>query len=372
MRFVHIADVHLGMSFKAASFAKAFGKEKREAIKKNFKNVINYISSNNIELLLIAGDFLESDYIELKDLYDINYLFQSISSTKIVIMTGNHDPQSLNDNIYSLIEWSNNVIIMPTNYSSVEIKEIETSIISVSWKSKGPMKLNKEKLEKTINNCSSKNKILMLHGDCYVKNDYMFLDSKYLKGLKVDYAALGHIHKHDILHETIVYPGSLEPLDFSESYNHGFIAGDINASRELAFELITSMIYPMETLSIDTTKVMSYLGIIDIIKERISHKIKTNSNLMLRILLIGELHPYIGDIRNDLSKELKEIYNEQLAYVELVDKTIPGYDIEVLYEEHKEDLIGYYIRAIRAKGLDKEVNKQALSTGITLLLEAMR
>jgi len=373
MKFVHMADIHLGMSFKSASFGKSFGNKKREAIKKNLKQVISYIKENKIELLLIAGDFLEGDYVELRDLFDIKYLFESIPDTYIIMMAGNHDPMVPMNNPYKLVMWPKHVHVIGINYGVVEIKALDTSIISVSWNSKGPLTLDKMKLEEQINDTHSSQKIVMLHGDTYLKNDYFYMDSSYLANLNVDYIALGHIHKKDIIKEKIVYPGSLEPLDFSENFEHGFIVGEINKGH-LSIHYEHSMVLPMVVVDVDITGCDSYLEIVDKTKDEIfkDEMVSRLSNIMVRVRLVGEKNPYIGDIEKQYMEELNNFIGVDIVYIEAKDKTIPGYDIVVLYQEHKEDIIGHFIRSMREKGLENDINNQALSTGITLLLEAMR
>lgn len=373
MRFVHIADVHLGMSFKSASFSQSYGNKKRDAIKKNLKKVMEYIKNNQIDLLLIAGDFLEGDYVEISDLLDIKYLFESIPNTAIVIMAGNHDPMSCWNNPYKLVSWPEHVHLVGINYEVVELDDINTSVVSVSWDSKGPLILKKSLLEEQIEQSKNTNKIVMLHGDAYLQNDYFYMDVNYLDSLKVDYVALGHIHKPDIIKEKVVYPGSLEPLDFSENYDHGFIVGEIMDGK-LHVHLEPSMVLPMVVIPVDITGCESYLEIVDKTKEKIMNddSVKYLSNIMIRISLQGEKNPYIGHVKKQFDAELKELIGTDIVYIEVRDKTIPGYDIDVLYDEHEKDIIGHYIRAIREKGLDDDVNNQALSTGITLLLEAIR
>jgi len=370
MRFVHIADVHLGMSFKTASFGKAFGQKKREGIKKNLRNVITYIKDKKIELLLIAGDFLEGDYVELTDLYDIKYMFDLIPTVKVVIMAGNHDPLLVRSSPYTLIEWPPNVTLVKTGYSCYDFEELDTSVISISWDSKGPMSLNKEKLNQSIQLAKHTSKIVMLHGDCYLPNDYFYMETKYLKSLNVDYIALGHIHKHDIMENHIVYPGSLEPLDFSENYPHGYINGELN-DHKLNIEFIPSMINPMDVVDVDISTCQSYLEMVDVVKETLESHEGINDQSMVRVLLNGEKSPYIGEISKDFIQELKDMNQNRISYIEVKDKTVLGYDIEVLYEEHKDDLIGYFIRSIKEEGMDDEVNQKALNKGIAMLLEAM-
>lgn len=373
MKFVHIADVHLGMSFKTASFGKSFGNTKREAIKKNLQKVINHIKENQIELLLIAGDFFEGDYVELSDLLDVKYLFESINETHIVIMAGNHDPLSIQQNVYDLINWPKNVHLIGTEYEVLDIEDIATSIVSVSWKTKGPLVLNKVELEEQLGHMKHEYRIVMLHGDVYTKSDYLYMEPNYLASLDADYVALGHIHKPDSIKPHIVYPGSLEPLDFSENYKHGFVEGEI-VNHTLNIKPIESMILPMVVADIDITGCDSFLELFDKVKSGMfNHKmVKENSNSMVRIQLTGEKNPYIGEIINRLIEAVQELIGEEVVYIELKDKSFEGFDIDQLAQEHQNDLIGHFIRTMQEKDGDEDVNRQALLTGISLLLEAMR
>ncbi len=370
MRFVHIADVHIGMSFKSASFAKSFGKAKRDAIMENFRRLVNHIKDKEIELLLIAGDFLESDYVELKDLFDLNYLFKKIPGTHVMMMMGNHDPLSQENNIYSKVEWAENVFIFPSDYATLDIEGLEVSVISVSWDSKGPMKLDKDKLESAIKRGGYQRKILMLHGDCYNDNVYMPLDSEYLNRLDVDYVALGHIHKMDRLGDKVAYSGSLEPLDFSEAYPHGFIDGCIDEHGKLTLDFVESMVYPMEVVTLDLSELESRMALKDRIKSMVSESGEPTSR-MVRLIFTGEKNIHMGDLDQDFLEEIRKLLDGQVAYIEMKDKSVPGYDLEELKKEHDDDLIGYFIRAMEDKGLEDSVNQEALSTGISLLLEAM-
>jgi DNA repair protein SbcD/Mre11 len=68
-----------------------------------------------------------------------------------------------------------------------------------------------------------------------------------------DYVALGHVHKHQILCENpfVVYPGSIERVDFSEEKEEkGFILADINCG-ETTLEFCTLPVRSFKTIELN-------------------------------------------------------------------------------------------------------------------------
>ncbi|MEM1252168.1 MAG: exonuclease subunit SbcD [Cyanobacteria bacterium P01_H01_bin.21] len=72
-----------------------------------------------------------------------------------------------------------------------------------------------------------------------------------------DYVALGHVHKHQILCQDppVVYPGSIERVDFSEEKeDKGFVLADINPS-EVSVEFCPLPVRAFKTIEIDISSV---------------------------------------------------------------------------------------------------------------------
>jgi exonuclease SbcD len=74
-----------------------------------------------------------------------------------------------------------------------------------------------------------------------------------------DYVALGHIHKHQVLNTSppVVYPGSLERLDFGEEKDEkGFYVVELDPSKKSGKRLVSFDFYPVKgrrllTISVD-------------------------------------------------------------------------------------------------------------------------
>lgn len=365
MKFVHIADLHLGRRFKTASFAEGFGRIKREAIGKNLDQVIRYCNKESVDLLIMAGDILDGEeIIDVADMYNLVYRLKKLNRTQVAIIAGNHDPLSQTNSVYSWVTMPKHVKILGTEPELVVYEDLDLSIIGGSWKNNGPMTCPQQEYESLINEAETKYKILLSHGDIYTENEYQYLSPDWLKTLPVDYVALGHIHKRDVIEHKIVYPGSLEPLDFKETGDHGFMVGELSEQRlDLAF--IPSMVHKMEIIELDITGLESMLELTDVLGEQLEQAVEGS---MIRIRLFGEKHRVFDDLSEQVRLTLQDqfIYPKgPIAYIEIKDKTVPSYDIETLRQEHKDDLIGLFIEALDTS---EELDQKALKEGLSILL----
>ena len=87
MRFMHIADVHLGaLPDVGAPWSGDRGKE----LWQTFEKCIGEARARKVDLLLIAGDLFHRQP-RGRELQEVNTLFSSLSGTIVVLMAGNHD-----------------------------------------------------------------------------------------------------------------------------------------------------------------------------------------------------------------------------------------------------------------------------------------
>jgi DNA repair protein SbcD/Mre11 len=381
MKFIHIGDVHLGTSFKKASFGKSFGQKKREAIKENLAQVLRQAKIKEVDMVLIAGDFFEGDYVEYKDIQDVRYLFEQLGEIKVIIVAGNHDPLN-QSSPYNLVSWPENVTILGPNLECIEFEELHTSIIGYSWNSKGPMTFNPDNLINTVARAAQPIKVVLLHGDCYQDSGYLYMDLKTLEKIPCSYIALGHIHKHVFVRPWIAYSGSLEPLDFSENYDHGFIEGHVTWSPNehcqegtalsdevlIQASFVTSMVQPMVQENFNLSNYRSNLELFEAISGNLSQK-SFLSHTLLRINLIGEKDSQMDLDRTTLTKRLQQWSQHtpsDIMYIEVQDKTTEAYNLEILCRDHEQDMIGYFIREMQ-----EENDPEALRLGLSFLLKGM-
>ena len=80
MRFIHIADVHLGMQPDAGF---PWSEERGESIWESFRRIIRLVGREKPDFLLIAGDLFQRQPL-LRELKEVNDLFASIPETIVV------------------------------------------------------------------------------------------------------------------------------------------------------------------------------------------------------------------------------------------------------------------------------------------------
>ena len=55
-------------------------------------------------------------------------------------------------------------------------------------------------------------------------------------------------------------------------------------------------------------------------------------------------------------------------YIEIIDNTTPDYDLDKILKENSNNIIGYFIKELEKKGLEDDIVKDALYSGLDVLL----
>jgi DNA repair exonuclease SbcCD nuclease subunit len=358
VKFYHISDVHIGRSFNSGNYTQDVCSKRRQDIKETFYKVLDMCVEEGIELLLISGDLFEDKYISLSELTDIYRKFQMMAEVQIVICAGNHDPIINEESCYNLVNWSENVHIFGPDFSKISLEELNTDIYSFSWQTK---EITEMDLNDIVIEDYTKNNILMLHGDAYNSSVYLPLDMAMLETKGFDYIALGHIHKPDCSNEKWAYPGSLEPLDFSETGEHGFIKGTIEDS-VLSYQFMPMAKRQHIIKEVLVNEDMSFEEIKDLIIYETEKEML--NNCMFKVYLRG-----MKDINVKINtKELKEAVEQSIFFCQIIDETINNYDLERVKSEHEGNIVEAYVQYMEEKGLEDPIVREALNEGLSILL----
>ena len=361
MKFIHIADMHFDSPFVNLSEKEQMGEKRRLEQRQVLKKIIDYIIENEIDMLFIAGDLYEQNYIKKSTIEYINKQFKRIPNSRIYITPGNHDPY-ISNSYYAKYDWNENVTIFKGKIQKESMKkeQEEIDIYGYGFESPYVQNLSFEDIEVDKEIPS----ILIIHGDIYTKESvYNPIDRKTLEEKGFNYVALGHIHKRDLnednsVHTKIVYPGSTVSLGFDELGNHGMVVGEIDKYRT-KIEYIPLDETEFVEIKIDTEDIMYFEDLI----ERLNN-LEIKSNEYVKIIFEGKRNFEI-----DLLKVKKLIQNDRILKIK--DNTKIKYNLEILARE--QTLKGIFTRKMLEK-INEEIDdkqKEKIERALEIGLEAL-
>lgn len=350
MRFIHIADVHLGAE---PDREYPWGARRGREIWDSFRAVVRRAEEERTDLLLVAGDLFHRQPLK-RELKEVDSLLAGLTRTKVVMIAGNHD-YIRHDSYYRNFEWSPNVTFLrQEEMESIYYPELNTEVYGFSYHSQ---EIRENRYDEAKPRKTDRINILLGHGgdDAHIP---IRKDLPAVSGF--DYIALGHIHKPGMLASgRMAYAGALEPVDRNDAGPHGYISGEIAKGQpRISFVRAASREYMHKEWQITPEDTF------EAVRARIQQFIEENSgSYIYKIILRGQRDP---DIFLD-TEELLMLGN----IIQIEDETEPNLDYEKLEREHGDDLVGRYIRRFR-KQPDTQVNRDALYYGVQALLNGQR
>lgn len=358
MKFIHIADVHLGAT---PDLGYAWSDMRAKEIWGSLSQVIEQVKKERIELLLVAGDLFHGQPL-MRECKELNFLLEQIPDTAVVLIAGNHD-HIRPDSAYLKYPWAKHVIgLWGRNCQSCYIKSCNTYVYGFSYHDRemtdplynrlfpgGTVNLKKDRADA--------NHILLAHGGDEKHIPIRFSE---LAGTAFDYIALGHIHQPQILaQDKMAYAGSLEPLDKNHIGQRGYIQGEIsNGETRISFIPFSKREY--RNLVIPVTKSSSNGSI----RARVQQEIQVSGpEHIYKIQLCGYRDPA-------WSVDVDSLYACGQV-VDVKDDTEPEYDFARLRQEYEGTAIAAYIESFGKGPVDllPEVEKKALYLGVHALLQ---
>lgn len=355
MKFIHLADVHLGhVPDRGCSWSDVRGEE----IWETFRRVVTGIRENPVDFLFIAGDLFHRQPL-LRELKEVNYLFSTIPDTRVFLMAGNHDYLK-KDSFYPAFAWAENVTFFQSREISCERVELAEEVVYVYGHSYHSREIreplyNRISLADTSEETKKVCSILMAHGG---DDKHIPIDFRSLAGAGFDYVALGHVHKPEILYDhKMAYAGSMEPLDRTETGHHGWIEGSYTAGK-IRIQFVPGAKRSYQRLLLTVREETTQYDLEDQLKMELSTHGKEN---LYQVVIRGRRAPEVLF----LSERLMELGN----VTEVLDESRPAYQLAELEKQYSGTLIGSYIAYFREKEHLTEVEEKALYYGLQALLE---
>ncbi len=351
MRFIHLADVHLGA---VPDRGCPWSREREEEIWTTFRRVIAGIREDPVDLLFISGDLFHRQPL-MRELKEVNYLFSTIPGTRVYLMAGNHDYLS-RDSFYRTFEWEPNVTFFKSReLTCVKDPKLDVYVYGLSY---DRQEIREGLYDRAVPVQEEGLHILLAHGG---DDKHIPLSTASLAAAGFDYIALGHIHKPQVLlRDQAAYAGALEPIDRNDTGVHGYMQGRLVDGRvRTEFVPFACRTYQQLVLTVheDTTQI----SLEETMKSEVFRRGGRN---IYRVILQGMRSPDLMLI----PEKLKALGN----VTEVIDESRPAYDLEALYKRYSGTLIGDYISYFTSKNIMNEVERKALYYGLQALLETSR
>ena len=351
MRFVHIADVHLGA---IPDGNKPWATERARELWDTFSEVIDVCNEKKADLLLIAGNLFHRQPLK-RELKEVNALFEKLERTRVVLMAGDRDYLK-ETSAYLDFTWDESVhFFTSATPEKMYFEDLDCEIWGMSYHTPTiteplydsiPQKSRKEVP-------SDSYRILLAHGG---EDDHIPFRKDRLMEKDFDYIALGHepiAQMRD--RDRMAYAGSLEPISENEPGEHGYIIGEIT-EEGTSFELIPISQRQYITVQVPVVRESTTQTLVDAVRKIITEQGDQN---LYTLNLVGRFNPQKPIDLDELEKTGN--------IVRINDKTQAYYDILKIAHEHDGDLVGEYLEALHKLPPSPLTNK-ALYYGLSALL----
>lgn len=347
IKILHCADLHLDSPF--ASDGVDHARVRRNELRGAFSSLVTYVKMSHIDLLLIAGDMFDREFVTLDTMRFVAREFSSIPECKIVIAPGNHDPYAENSPWQRTAFPENVYIFKSETLAFFSFEELGCEVYGYAFTSPNldrfPAAAKKPRREDTIN-------ILLAHAD--MTSPYSTsapLSEADIEQSGFDYVALGHIHNSGgvkrVGNTYYAYSGCLEGRDFGECGYKGAIVGSFDKTggvfhADLAGKRFSRRRFATERLDVTGCSDREALStaILRCIADR-----HYGEDTQLRITLEGAVAPTLPIRTGSLAEELRS--GTHLFSLELVDRTLPLFDMEAL--ERDFSIRGAFFRQLKPK-----------------------
>ena len=359
VKILHCSDIHIGAE---ESFLGVRAESRRRETLLTFERVVDLCLEKDVKVLLIAGDLFNSNNIENSFFEDVLRKIKLANGLKVIFAAGNHDPltprspftrENLPENLYVLGN-EETVFSFPELNLRVYGRSFETAFMQ----GKSSPALMPEN-DDVIN-------ISVLHGELTsdLSSRYNAITREYIENSKMDYIALGHVHKRSKVEKIgdtyFAYSGCPEGQGFDELGEKGVYVGEIGKGIcNLEFVETAKRQHITEKIDI-TDKEISDTFILEFLKEKYGENYCEN---LYKIELMGETDDNSQIDISDLTARL----SEKLYFVKLRDKTQIKIDLEALSKE--KTLKGIFVKKMLEK-IESCEEKQKYETALKLGLKA--
>ncbi|MCB5236620.1 MAG: DNA repair exonuclease [Niallia nealsonii] len=284
--FIHCADLHLDSPMVGLKNLPAFIHNKlKESTFTAFKKIIDTAISKKVDFIIIAGDIYDGEdrSIRAQIRFRDEMLRLKEKQIEVYLVHGNHD--HLNGR-WVQIELPPNVHVYPSMVTLEQFMKnnVTVNLYGFSYETRH---VKERKIDEYARRNDANFHIGILHGNLEGATDhsaYAPFQVKDLLAKKMDYWALGHIHKREIL-ETIppiIYPGNIQGRHKKETEVKGCYYVELGEG-DTSVEFIPTSEVIWETVKIDASPVKTFDELYRICRNKVDEKREERYSFIISI-----------------------------------------------------------------------------------------
>lgn len=331
LRILHTGDVHLDSPFSGLD--PSFAEVRRNELRAAFTSMLHYARCEKVDMILIAGDLFDAEFVTRETLALIKREFETIKCP-IIISPGNHDSVTESGVWRRGVFPDNTYIFTGDTLEYFDFPDLGVRVWGWAFTSRtmevSPLAGNKAD-GGFVN-------LLCAHGDLSSPRSLSCpLTLRELEAFGADYAALGHIHNPKEYTDRVAYCGCLEGRAFDETGVKGALDVTIDGGRIVKKKVRFSK-RRYECAELDVYGADSNTDI----AERISKFITSEhygDDTILRLTLTGEVAPSFAVNTSVLEKSADRVFALRIE-----DATVPMLGVDEL--RHDPTLRGEFYRVL--------------------------
>tara|TARA_B100000945_G_scaffold86355_2_gene67099 strand:+ start:10948 stop:12186 length:1239 start_codon:yes stop_codon:yes gene_type:complete len=295
MKILHTADIHIGVENYGKIDPETRTSTRLSDFLRSFDEIVSFAIQETVDLVIIAGDAYKSRNPSQTHQREFAKRISklSINNIPVFILIGNHDSPNIPGpatalEIFPTLDVEKVTIGDQLSNYDISTKSGPIQIVSVPWIRKGDLSDSKisttqtieeinEEIQKTIiykiselvdsldpklpailvGHLSTESAITSSEKSMMLSKDYL-IPTQNLALPKLDYVALGHIHRHQQLNQSprVVYSGSIERIDFGEENDtKGFCLLEIDPKKSSGQREVEFQFIPVNSRKFKTIKV---------------------------------------------------------------------------------------------------------------------
>lgn len=359
MRIAHLADVHLDRPF--AGLIGGAGDQARQRLRRTFQRCLQLAVDREVDLVTIGGDLWEDENVRVDTRRFVAHELGRLDRP-VMLICGNHDPYLAGGN-YARTEWPANVHVVDSSEpTSVQFDGVD--VWGVSWTG-GSLDAS---FLRSFRGTGDRSQVLLLHGTSQsigffaAESSHCPFDPAGVREAGFSVCLAGHIHSAS--HQgDVVYPGSPEPLGWSETGDHCVAIVDIGEG--VGVELVPVNEHSYMRLEVDCAGSASSADLEALIEKEAADA--ESPDVHVRFELVGEID---RDCEIDISA-LGERVGGRFAEVQVVDSTSDSYDLDELAA--RGTVQGMFVRDLRERisGSADPGEREKLTLALTAGLRAL-